>query len=113
MFKTHALLSQAVDLRPKDTRAHFLQGLLWQRQKAWRRAIENHERALACPPGPDGRVGLAREKIYLELANSRGGLNDMQDVARYVPNFDMPSSNNLRNVRVRIGVLVRQVLIQA
>lgn len=35
-----------------------------------------------------------------ELA--RRGLNDLQEVARYVPNFDMPSSNNLRNVRVRI-----------
>ena len=33
---------------------------------------------------------------------ARRGLNDLQEVARYVPNFDMPSSNNLRNVRVRI-----------
>ena len=32
----------------------------------------------------------------------RRGLNDLVEVARYVPNFDMPSSNNLRNVRVRI-----------
>ena len=35
-----------------------------------------------------------------ELADR--GLTDMQDVARYVPNFDMPNSNNIRNVRVRI-----------
>ncbi len=33
---------------------------------------------------------------------ARRGLTDLQDVARSVPNFDMPSSNNLRNVRVRI-----------
>jgi iron complex outermembrane receptor protein len=32
----------------------------------------------------------------------RRGLLDMQDVARAVPNFDMPASNNMRNVSVRI-----------
>ena len=35
-----------------------------------------------------------------ELA--RRGLIDMQDVARTVPNFDLPASNNMRNVSVRI-----------
>ena len=32
----------------------------------------------------------------------RRGLNDMQDVARAVPNFDLPASNNMRNVSIRI-----------
>jgi iron complex outermembrane receptor protein len=32
----------------------------------------------------------------------RRGLNNMQDVARTVPNFDLPASNNMRNVSVRI-----------
>ena len=32
----------------------------------------------------------------------RRGLNNMQDVARTVPNFDLPASNNMRNVSIRI-----------
>ena len=35
-----------------------------------------------------------------ELDNK--GLNDMQDVARYVPNFDMPTANISRNTTLRI-----------
>lgn len=32
----------------------------------------------------------------------RRGLTNMQDVARAVPNFDLPASNNMRNVSIRI-----------
>ena len=32
----------------------------------------------------------------------RRGLNNMQDVARAVPNFDLPAANNMRNVSIRI-----------